>query len=76
MLPPPKKEIMAEQRAMESKKRIIQRDASRQRVAEEKEVAAKAKEDELMEMLQVKDSAEALAKQAIIKAIAILKERW
>jgi hypothetical protein len=45
-------------------------------VVEEKDVAAKAKEDELMEMLHAKDNAEALAKQANVKAIAILKERW
>jgi hypothetical protein len=34
--------------------------------------SAKAKEAELMEMLQVKDNAEALAKQATVEAIAML----
>jgi hypothetical protein len=45
-------------------------------VKEEKVVAAKAKEAKLRKILQANTNAEALAKQAAVHAVALLKGRW
>jgi hypothetical protein len=68
-----KNEITTEHRVAESNKQDAQRVVSRERAKEKKAAEERAKQAELLQIVHAKSNADALAKQAALHAVAILK---
>jgi membrane protein involved in colicin uptake len=68
-----KKEMMAEARAAESKKRAARRVVAKQREKNKKLAEEKAKQAKILQSVHARATAEALAKKAVVHAIAMLK---
>jgi hypothetical protein len=70
-----KKEMTAEARAAESKKRSGQRVMTKQREKDKKLAEEKVKQAEILQSVQGRATIEALAKQADVHAVAMLKDK-
>jgi hypothetical protein len=68
-----KKEMMSEARAAESKKRAARRVVAKQKEKDKKAAKEKARQAEMLQAVHARATAEALAKQAAVHAITMLK---
>jgi hypothetical protein len=68
-----KNEITTEHRVVESKKQAAQRVVSREQAKEKKAAEERAKQAKLLQTVHAKSNTDALAKQATLHVVAMLK---
>jgi hypothetical protein len=68
-----KKEMTPEARAVESKKRAARRQVAKQKEKDRKATAEKVRKAKMLQAVHARSTAEALAKQATVHAVAMLK---